>query len=83
LIIEYLIKLWLSRKIHDVLWQSKLSELAARAMHLEGSFQELGQQKRKLTLQYFRRLHEVTDTSIRESYAGALTRKREVAGGNV
>ncbi|MGH7272863.1 MAG: F0F1 ATP synthase subunit gamma [Nitrospiria bacterium] len=80
LIIEYLIKLWLTRKIHEVFWQSKLSELAARAMHLEASFLELAQQKKKQTLQYFRSLHEVTDTSIRESYAGMLARKKEAAG---
>lgn len=78
-IIEYLIKLWLSRKIHEVFWQSRLSELAARAMHLEASFLELDQQKKKLTLQYFRTLHEVTDTGIRESYAGAVSRKKKVA----
>jgi len=79
-IIEYLIQLWLARKIHELFWQSKLSELAARAMHLEASFQELGEQKKKQTLKYFRSLHEVADTSIRESYAGLVTRKKEVVG---
>lgn len=78
-IIEYLIKLWLSRKLHEVFWQSKLAELGARAMHLEASFLELGQQRKKLTLQYFRGLHEVTDTSIRETYAGVVARRREAA----
>lgn len=77
-IIEYLIQSWLARKIHELFWESKLSELAARAMHLEKSFQELAEQKKKLTLQYFRSLHEVTDASIRESYAGVVSRKREV-----
>jgi ATP synthase F1 gamma subunit len=76
-IIEYLITLWLSRKIHEVFWQSKLSEFAGRATHLEASFLELGDQKKKLTLQYFRSMHEVTDTSIRESYAGVVTRKKK------
>lgn len=79
-IISYLIKLWLTRKLHEVFWQSKLSELGARAMHLEGSFFELAQQKKKLTLQYFRGLHEVTDTSIRETYAGVVARRKEVVG---
>jgi ATP synthase F1 gamma subunit len=79
-IIEYLIKLWLSRKIHEVFWQSRLSELAGRAMHIEASLQGLGEQKKKLTLQYFRSLHEVTDTSIRESYAGVVSRKKEAVG---
>jgi F0F1-type ATP synthase gamma subunit len=80
-IIEYLIKLWLTRKIHEIFWQSRLSELAARMMHLEASFQELSQQKRKQTLQYFRNAHEVTDTSIRESYAGVLGRKKQMEAG--
>ncbi len=77
-IIEYLITLWLSRKIHEVFWQSKLSEFAGRATHLEASFLELAQQKKKLTLHFFRSLHEVTDTSIRESYAGIVTRKKKL-----
>jgi F0F1-type ATP synthase gamma subunit len=76
-IIEYLVKLWLTRKLHEVFWQSRLAELGARAMHLEASFLELGQQKKKQTLKYFRSLHEVTDTSIRETYAGVVARRRD------
>jgi ATP synthase F1 gamma subunit len=76
-IIEYLVKLWVTRKLHEVFWQSRLAELGARAMHLEASFQELGQQRKKQTLQYFRGLHEVTDTSIRETYAGVVARRRQ------
>ena len=82
-IVEYLDKLWLGRQIHDVFWHSKLSELAARSMHLESSFVGLTQQKKKLMLQYFRSVHEATDTSIRESYAGVLSRKKELAGRQV
>jgi ATP synthase F1 gamma subunit len=76
-IIEYLVKLWLTLKLHEVFWQSRLAELGARAMHLEASFLELGQQKKKQTLKYFRSLHEVTDTSIRETYAGVVARRRD------
>ncbi len=68
-IIDYLVKLWLGRKLHEVFWQSRLSELAARATHLEASLQGLKDQKKKLTLQYFRSKHEVADTGIRESFA--------------
>ena len=46
-------------------------------MHLEASFLELAQAKKKQTLQYFRGLHEVTDTSIRETYAGVVARRRD------
>lgn len=75
-IIDYLIRLWLGRKLHEVFWQSRLSELAARSTHLEASHQGLGAQKKKLTLQYFRSKHEVTDTSIRESFAGMVSKKK-------
>ncbi|MFQ5541434.1 MAG: F0F1 ATP synthase subunit gamma [Candidatus Binatia bacterium] len=77
-IIEYVVKLWLSRRIQEVFWQSRLSEVAARAMHLEASGVELGQQKKRATLRYFRNKHEVTDTSIRETYAGMVARKRRI-----
>ncbi len=75
-IIDYLVKLWLGRKLHEVFWQSRLSELAARATHLEASLQGLKDQKKKLTLQYFRSKHEVTDTGIRESFAGMISKKK-------
>jgi len=75
-IIDYLVKLWLGRKIHEVFWQSRLSELAARSTHLEASLQGLKDQKKKLTLQYFRSKHEVTDTGIRESFAGMISKKK-------
>jgi ATP synthase F1 gamma subunit len=74
-IIDYLIRLWLGRKLHEVFWQSRLSELAARSTHLEASLQGLKDQKKKLTLQYFRSKHEVTDTGIRESFAGMIGKK--------
>jgi F-type H+-transporting ATPase subunit gamma len=75
-IIDYLVKLWLGRKLHEVFWQSRLSELAARATHLEASLQGLKDQKKKLTLQYFRSKHEVADTGIRESFAGMISKKK-------
>ena len=75
-IIDYIVKLWMGRKIHEVFWQSRLSELAARATHLEGSLQGLKDQKKKLILQYFRSKHEVADTGIRESFAGMISKKK-------
>jgi len=75
-IIDYLVKLWLGRKLHEVFWQSRLSELAARATHLEGSLQGLKDKKKQLTLQYFRSKHEVADTDIRESFAGMISKKK-------
>ncbi len=75
-IIDYLVRLWLGRKLHEVFWQSRLSELAARATHLEASLQGLKDQKKKLTLRYFRSKHEVADTGIRESFAGMISKKK-------
>ena len=75
-IVDYVVKLWLGRKLHEVFWQSRLSELAARATHLEASLQGLKEQKKKLTLQYFRSKHEVADTGIRESFAGMISKKK-------
>ncbi len=75
-IIDYLVKLWLGRKLHEVFWQSRLSELAARATHLEGSLQGLKDKKKQLTLQYFRSKHEVADTGIRESFAGMISKMK-------
>jgi len=75
-IIDYLVRLWLGRKLHEVFGQSRFSELAARSTHLEASLQGLKDQKKKLTLQYFRSRHEVTDTGIRESFAGMVSKKK-------
>ncbi len=72
MVIEYLVALWLGRKIHEVFWQSRQSELAARIMRLESNGQELLDRKRKLKLQYFRAKHELVDSSLRETYAGML-----------
>ncbi len=71
-IIDYLIGMLIAQKIKEVLWQSRLSELAARTMYLEGSVQTLSAQKKNLRHRYFRAKHEMTDTSIRETYAGLL-----------
>lgn len=79
-IIEYLVRLLLAMKIREVLWQSRLSELAARTTYLETSFQKLQDLRKKLRFQYFRSKHEATDTSIRESYAGLLLQKRKKRG---
>ena len=48
---------------------SRLAELAARSVHLEGSTQELQRRGKKLHQQYFRRRHEVIDNSMRELFA--------------
>lgn len=74
---DYLLRLWLTHKIYEIYWHSKLSEFAARMMHLESSLQELSDMKNKLNLQYFKSKHEITDRTIRDIFGGLLTTKRK------
>ena len=67
--IEYLVRLWLGQKLRDVFGLSRLAELAARSVHLEGSSQELQRRKQKLWLRYFRERHEVIDRNMRELFS--------------
>jgi len=71
-IIECLVKIWIGQLIHLIFWESKLSEWAARVMHLERSSNEIRDQKKKLRLQYFRAMHELSDKSIREIFVSRL-----------
>ena len=68
-VIEYLVKVWIGQLIYLIFWESKLSEWAARVMHLEKSSTEIKNQNRRFKLQYFRLLHEISDKSIREIFA--------------
>jgi F0F1-type ATP synthase gamma subunit len=67
---------WVRANLTSVSWHAKLSELAARAVHLEGASDELNKQNRDLTLKYFRAFHEEMDRSVREIYASLLTARR-------
>ena len=70
--VEYLVKIWIGQLVYLVFWESKLSEWAARVMHLEESFTEIKNQDRKLKFQYFRLLHQISDKNIREVFASRL-----------
>ncbi|MFA5115998.1 MAG: FoF1 ATP synthase subunit gamma [Candidatus Omnitrophota bacterium] len=65
-VLEVLVELWMGVKLLEIFWSSKQSECAARIMHLEGSTQELTQLNRKLTFEYFRQVHSLSDKTIRE-----------------
>lgn len=71
-VIEGWIKLWLEFRLYQIFWSSKLAELAARIMHLEGSVQELGKINSHLRMEYFKYLHGLSDKTIRELYAARL-----------
>lgn len=68
-LIAYLVELWTSERLYSLFWHSKLSELAARTLHLEESFQELSEEKKRLGFQYSKCIHELTDRNIREIVA--------------
>ncbi len=71
-IVEYLVKTWVGQLIHLISWESKLSEWAARVMHLERSSNEIRDQQKKMRLQYFRTLHEKSDKSTREIFVSRM-----------
>ena len=71
-VMEYVLLQWIGRRLDKIFALSRLAELAARAVHLEGSYQELLRRGKKLKLQYFRARHEIIDRSIREVCAAQL-----------
>ncbi len=71
-IVEYLISIWLGQKFYDIFGLSRLSEFAARFVHLEESSQKLKEVEINLRLQYFRLRHELIDRNMRELYSARL-----------
>ena len=71
-IVEYLVHLWVGQKFYEIFGWSRLAELAARFLHLEGSSQKLQQMSEELRLKYFKILHELVDQSMRELFAARL-----------
>lgn len=65
-VLEGLVNLWLDVTLATLFVSSKLAELAARVMHLEGSDQELSRMQHQLGQQYVKHRHALADTSIRE-----------------
>ncbi len=71
-IIDYLAEGLIRQKLIGILEDSKLSEFAARAIHLESSSQELTDKKKKVKSQYFRAYHEMIDKSTRELFSAQI-----------
>ena len=71
-VVDYLVRAALMQKLYDVFLESKLSECAARIIHLEGSREEIGSVNRRLLYVYFKQLHEKSDKNIREIFASRL-----------
>lgn len=68
-VLEYLVWSWLGQRLFEVFGSSRLAELAARSVHLEGSSQELERRRDKLLKRYFRERREVIDRGMRELFA--------------
>jgi len=68
-IVDYLVRAALMQKLYDVFLESKLSEYAARIIHLEGSHEEIVSVNKKLLYVYFKQIHEKNDKNIREIFA--------------
>lgn len=86
-VVAYLIKVWVTRSIYQVFWGSKLSEWAARVVHLDKSVDETERQNKDLRFKYFRLLHQMNDQNIREIFCNRLvlskeTRKKEFGENN-
>jgi regulator of replication initiation timing len=73
-------RIWLEFKFYQVLWSSRLSELAARMMHLEGSVQELKKTNLRLDMEYFKYRHALSDKTIRELTATRLINRENDDG---
>lgn len=68
-VIDYFVRLTLILKVREIFYSCKLSEYAARIVHLEGSVHQLSEWQKTLRLNYFKGLHEIRDRNIREIYA--------------
>ena len=76
-IIEYLAEQFIVQKLMELLEDSKLSEFAARAIHLERSGQELTEKEKQLKGQYFRAYHEFVDKNTRELFSTQIIMKKK------
>lgn len=75
-IIEYLVEEMVLQRLLEVLEDSKLSEFAARAIHLEKSSRELDDKAKLLRMQYFHAYHEIIDQNTRELFSAQIIRRR-------
>jgi len=71
-IVEYLAHIWMGQKFYEIFGLSRLSEFAARFVHLEESSQKLKDVEKNLRLQYFHVRHELIDRNMRELFSARL-----------
>ncbi|MFH0940495.1 MAG: FoF1 ATP synthase subunit gamma [Candidatus Omnitrophota bacterium] len=79
-VVDFMVRAYLMQKLYEMFWESKLSECAARIIHLEGSHEEILNANKKLKYEYFKHLHEKSDKNIREIFASRLRWRHTEAG---
>jgi len=73
-VIEYLVEQSILQKLLGILEDGKLSEFAARAIHLEKGGQDLSENEKKIRFKYFRAYHMLIDKNIRELFSAQVMR---------
>jgi len=81
-IIEFVVFHWIGHRLSEIFALSRLAELSARVVHLEGSYQELLRRGKKLKLQYHRARHELIDRSMREIFSAQILYKKLAEASN-
>ena len=66
-VVEALAALWVESVCLESLWSARRAEFAARAMHMEGSRQELAKHRKQLRYEFFKQLHGRVDVMVRET----------------
>ena len=73
-IVEYLVETWLTQKLFEVFDDSKLAELAARAVYLQEGQQKLEDKMRLQRYRYLRVKREMVDRELRDMFSARAAR---------
>lgn len=71
-VVEYLVYVVMGQKLYEIFGMSRVTEQAARFLHLEESCNKILEMNHKLLLQYFRKRHETIDANMRELYSARM-----------
>ena len=73
--VEYLAGMWVTSRLFEIFEDSKLAEFSARAMHLEGSFEKVGKEHKRVKHLAFKASHELIDKGMRESFSATKSKR--------
>jgi len=66
-VVEVLASLWVESMCIESWWSARRAEFAARALHIEGSRQQLAKHRQQLRYKFFKQLHGRVDVMVRET----------------